>query len=77
MGNAVIVALHAEPEREPAYFCASLRIGKRRPGFRLSGDAARLLAVVMALCTVITGIQLLAGLVRLARKAGAKEGLCG
>lgn len=67
----------ADPERQPASFSAALKVRGRKVGFRLDGDAARLLAVVMALCTVITGIQLLAGLVRLARKAGAKEGLCG
>lgn len=59
----------SEPEREPAYITAAIRIRSRKVGFSLDGDAAKLLAVVMALCTVITGIQLLAGLVRLARKA--------
>jgi hypothetical protein len=58
-----------DPEREPAHFSASVRIGRRNPGFGLDGDAARLLAVVMALCTVIVAAEILAGIAWLTVRA--------
>lgn len=64
----------SDPERDPARFSASVRIGHRNPGFDLDGDAARLLAVVMTLCTVLVGAEALVAAVRLIlRKDGEDE----
>lgn len=52
----------SDPEREPATFSASLKVGKRRPGFSLSGDAARALTAAMFLCTLIVGAEVPAGI---------------
>lgn len=51
-----------DPEREPAYITAAIRIRGRKVGFDLEDDAARLLAVVMTLCTVLVGAEALAGI---------------